>query len=255
MDVDTTKPNGGRIYDYMLGGNHNFEVDRIAAERILQFFPSMKNGMRTARWFMYDAVERMAQEKFPCYLDLATGIPTQGYIHELVPEARIIYNDRDPVTVAYGRQIIGDNPNVHYIQSDIASIDTIVAAAEEFFGRERRIGISFIGVAYFLTDATLQKVIDRLYNWCAPGSQMAMTWLVGDPANPRNQEVLEMYNKMGASVMLRDIPTITGFLQPWRIMEPGLVTLTEWLDLETWNEAGHDDSNHIDAWGVMLEKA
>ena len=29
---DASVPNAGRIYDYLLGGHHNFEVDRLAAE-------------------------------------------------------------------------------------------------------------------------------------------------------------------------------------------------------------------------------
>ncbi len=41
MDVDTSKPNAGRIYDYLLGGHHNFEADRAAAKRLSQLAPSL----------------------------------------------------------------------------------------------------------------------------------------------------------------------------------------------------------------------
>ena len=36
---DTSKPNAGRIYVYLLGGSHNFEVDRQRAEGVLKIFP------------------------------------------------------------------------------------------------------------------------------------------------------------------------------------------------------------------------
>jgi len=60
MEIDTTKPNAGRIYDYYLGGSHNFEVDRRAAEQLLALIPSAKPGARLNRWFLYDVVERLA---------------------------------------------------------------------------------------------------------------------------------------------------------------------------------------------------
>ena len=34
--ADASQPNAGRIYDYLLGGNHNFEIDRVAAEQLIQ---------------------------------------------------------------------------------------------------------------------------------------------------------------------------------------------------------------------------
>jgi len=253
-EIDTDKPNAARIYDYMLGGSHNFEADRAAGERLLEFFPSLRNGMRTGRWFMHDVVERMATEKFDGYLDLASGIPTEGYVHELVPDAKVLYNDRDAVTVAYARQILGDNPNVRYNQSDLNNIEALLNEASSFFGDNRRIGICFVGVAYFLEDAVVQQILDRLYEWAAPGSQLAMTWLIGDSQDERSRQIRDMYTKMGAALTVRDIDTVRALLDKWTIQEPGLIPLADWLNLETWNQPGMDDSTIIDVWGVLLRK-
>ena len=37
--VDVEQPNPARIYDYMLGGGHNFAADREAAEHIVTLIP------------------------------------------------------------------------------------------------------------------------------------------------------------------------------------------------------------------------
>src|SRR5687768_708519 len=133
MEQNEAVPNAGRVYDYILGGHHNFEADRVVAERVLQLMPSMKNAMRLNRWFMHHAVQELVAGGFERFIDMATGLPTQGYIHDLAPDALVLYNDRDPVTVAYGKQIVGDNPKVKYVRADLNNIEAVLEAAEEHF--------------------------------------------------------------------------------------------------------------------------
>src|SRR6185369_11929548 len=124
--LDESKPNAARIYDYILGGHHNFEADRVAAERLLAAMPDLKNGMRLNRWFMYHIINELVEQGFERFLDLASGLPTEGYIHELAPNGLVVYNDRDSVTVAYGKEIVGDNPNVRYVESDITQLEVLL---------------------------------------------------------------------------------------------------------------------------------
>jgi hypothetical protein len=253
-DIDIEKPNAARIYDYMLGGSHNFEADRAAAERLLQVFPSLRNGMRSARLFMHDVVGRMTAGGFKCYLDLASGVPTEGYVHDLVPDAKVLYNDRDAGTVAYSRQIIGDTPNVRYNQFDLNNIEPLLNEAASFFDTDRHVGISFIGVAYFLEDEVVRNILDHLYEWAASGSQLAMTWLVADPENPQLKTMMDMYAKMGSAYFFRSIDDIKSLISRWTIQEPGLITVAEWLKIGKWEVPGSDDNTKLDLWGVLLRK-
>jgi O-methyltransferase involved in polyketide biosynthesis len=255
MDIDTTKPNAGRIYDYWLGGHHNFEADRKTAEQVLKLMPSATNAARLNRWFMYDAIQRLAQDGFDCYLDMATGLPTQGYIHELVPDARVLYNDIDPVTVQYGREIVGDNPNVRYIQANIVDIDVVLRAAEQHFGDQRRVAICFVGVTYFIADDSLRRILDRLHAWCATGSRMALSWLVADPAAFAKTEVAQIYQQMKSNIYPRDLETIRSMLSAWRIDAPGLIPLNEWSSVENWRPDDTVDEVAFDAYSVMVSKA
>jgi hypothetical protein len=225
MDIDTSKPNPGRIYDYLLGGDHNFPADRAAAERLVQLAPMMPHWMRLNRWFLYYAVDQLAAGKFSCYIDLATGLPTQGYLHERVAEdARIIYNDIDPATVMFARQIIGDRPTIRYIQSDARDIDRILGEAEKLFGAERCVGISMVGISYFLDDDGFSQAARKLYDWAAPGSRMALSYATF----PREEhEVGSMYAKMGASLFPRTGEEVQQLVAPWRLLEPGLRSLVD----------------------------
>lgn len=258
MEIDTSKPNAGRIYDYFLGGSHNFDADRAAAEQLLTLIPSARGGARLNRWFMYDAVERLAQAGFDCFLDLASGLPTEGYIHELVPTARVLYNDIDPVTVAYGRDIVGTNPNVRYIQANIADMDTVLSAAASHFGPQRRIAVCFIGVTYFLEDAPLQAIFERLYDWCAPGSQIAMSWLAGEPgdvASFKSSQFAAMYKRLNSPVFARELSSVHAMLSKWRISEPGLLPLGEWNGVDRWRvEAEGIEEAPLDIYGVLVTK-
>jgi O-methyltransferase involved in polyketide biosynthesis len=252
LNIDTTKPNGGRIYDYYLGGNHNFEIDRTTADHLLNLIPSAKSGALLNRWFMHDAIKRLAESGFDSYLDLATGLPTEGYIHDLAPHARILYNDIDPVTVAYGRSIVENKSNVRFIQSNITDIDHLLAAAAEHFGAQRRIAISFIGASYFFDSETLQRLISALYTWCAPGSQLAMSWLVGDVERFAKSQFAAIYRQIGSPVYGQTLENIDRLLKGWDRIPPGLVELSKWNGVDEWRIPGGLENEPMDLYGVIV---
>lgn len=256
MEIDTTKPNPGRIYDYYLGGSHNFEVDRQAAEQLLKLMPSTRPGARLNRWFLYDAVERLAQRGFDAYLDLASGLPTQGYIHEIVPHARVLYTDHDPVTVAYGQEIIGDRPNVRYSRARLTEVETILQAAETHFAGQRRIAICFIGATYFVDKPTLRSIMEQLFAWCAPGSQLALSFLAGDVHAFTRSQYAAIYARMNASIYPLEVAEIAEVLAPWQMTEPGLLPLSEWNEVKDWRgELGEEDQDEpLDLYGVLVTK-
>jgi hypothetical protein len=109
---DPTLPNAGRIYDYILGGDYNFPVDKKVADELLKRLPSIKSSMKIVRWFLGNAVDRAFKMGFIQFLDFASGLPTVDHIHTRIPgevkeQTRIIYSDIDPITVHLGREIIG----------------------------------------------------------------------------------------------------------------------------------------------------
>lgn len=230
MQIDTTKPNAGRIYDYLLGGHHNFESDRLAAEQLAQLAPQIPKWMRLNRWFLNHAVDELASANFNHYIDLATGLPTQGYIHERVPQtARIIYNDIDPTTVAYAHQMLGDWPNIDYAEADIRQIDQILERATTFFGTPQRVGICMVGVAYFIEDEAVARVLRQLYDWAAPGSRLAISYISVEHAVDGADPVMQLYRQIGTPLYPRTIEQIQQLTHPWQPCGKGLRRLAEFV--------------------------
>src|SRR5512143_2542931 len=97
--VDASKPSAGRMYDYYLGGNHNFEVDRQAADQVLKIMPFVAKGARLQRWTLQDiAIELGEKRGYDVIIDFASGLPTMDHIHYKVPKGTtVIYSDSDPV--------------------------------------------------------------------------------------------------------------------------------------------------------------
>ena len=80
--VDASKPSAGRIYDYLLGGNHNFEVDRQAGDQVLKLLPFSSKYVRLQRWALQDiAVELSEKRGYDVIIDFASGLPTNDHIH------------------------------------------------------------------------------------------------------------------------------------------------------------------------------
>ena len=85
--VDASIPSAGRIYDYMLGGHHNFQVDRMAAEQILSHLLLFSKIVRLQRWCLQDiAHELTVVVGYDMIVDFASGLPTQDHLHSVVPK-------------------------------------------------------------------------------------------------------------------------------------------------------------------------
>jgi hypothetical protein len=108
--VDTQRANTARVYDYWLGGSHNFLADQDAGRAIAAVEPSMRAIARANRAFLGRAVRFLAAAGIRQFLDLGSGIPTQGNVHEIAqqadPAARVAYVDIDPVAVAHSKALL-----------------------------------------------------------------------------------------------------------------------------------------------------
>lgn len=100
-----------RLYDYWLGGQDNFPVDRQPAAKLLAINPDAVSLARENRAFLRRGVQHVGAEGIRQYLDIGSGIPTAPNVHEIaraqVPEARVVYIDRDPVVVDHCRRRLG----------------------------------------------------------------------------------------------------------------------------------------------------
>src|SRR5919112_3530635 len=132
--VDLDRPSAARMYDYFLGGSHNFAVDREAAKAVEQIFPGMSGAARANRSFLRRAVRYLLSQGIDQFLDLGSGIPTVGNVHEIAqqtnPSARVVYADVEPVAVAHSTALLADNPLAVAIQADLRDPDSVLGSDE-----------------------------------------------------------------------------------------------------------------------------
>jgi hypothetical protein len=236
--ADSGKPNPGRIYDYLLGGNHNFEVDRQAAEQVVKVMPFFPKLFKLIRWFLGEAVRRLGTEGYDQFIDFASGLPTVDHIHQVAPAGtKVIYSDIDPVTVAYGLEIIKDNPNVRYGVCPAEKPEELLNSPllTQFIGANSKVAIGFNGVAYFLPDEKLQNSMKVLYDWAAKGSRLFLCDIGFDAPTltDASQEMAGLYARLGQPIYLRSGQTLEKLVQPWKVLKPGLQPLEEWVGVKS----------------------
>lgn len=232
--VNATIPSAGRIYDYLLGGHHNFDVDRQAAEHLLAMSPFASKMVRLQRWCLQDiAVELTKNRGFDTIIDFASGLPTQDNIHIVVPEGTIvIYSDYDPVVVEYAREILGTTPNVHYFEADARHPEELLSRPEvqAILGDKRDVGLITWGLGMFLRDDDIGHIASTLYEWAGPNSCWAFNAQGADfdPDLEVSRRTKEMYQRMGTPLYFRSKERYEALISPWRLTEPGFIPLLEW---------------------------
>lgn len=169
---DTSRPNSARIFDYLVGGTANFEVDRAAAEQLVQIWPTLPKVTRLRRAFVQEAAQVLYEQGFRQFLDLASGLPTSDHIHTVLPEARVIYSDINPVAISYGESYLADLENVSYIYGNAVQIEQILnhETVRRFFNLREKVAIGLNALTIFLPQPVLQELAQKLYDWAPVGS-------------------------------------------------------------------------------------
>ncbi len=231
------KPNAGRIYDYILGGNHNFEIDRMAAQKVLELLPFAPQLFRLIRWFLREAVMRLSSQGYKHFIDFASGLPTMDHIHEVTPKGtKVIYSDIDSVVVAYAHDIIKDNPDVKFVHCNAGVPEELLDSdiPEQLFGNNRDAAVGFNGIAYFLPDDKVAHFMRTLYDWTGDNAKLFFCD-TDAPENPKEdlQRFLEIYKKLNQPVYSRKKEKMLELIKPWKVDDPGIMLLEDWVDVKT----------------------
>lgn len=251
--VDASKPSAGRMYDYFLGGNHNFEVDRQAADQALKFLPFMPKFLRLQRWALQDiAVELTEKHGFDVIIDFASGLPTNDHIHYKVPKGTtVIYSDYDPMVVEYAREILKGTSNVYFFQNDARHPEELLnrPEVEKILGGRRKVAFIYWGVSIFIEDEGTAHMARYTYDWAAPGSCLVFNANGVDfnLQDPKMQNVVKIYEQMGP-VCVRTLEQYKELVKPWKIEEQGFISLLEWHGFDQ-SELGKEDNSAFGSMG------
>lgn len=234
--ADLEKPSAARIYDYWLGGHHNFEVDRRVAEQVLTVAPQMRQIAVANRSFLRRSVTFLVEEGIEQFLDLGSGIPTVGNVHEVAqthnPDARVVYVDVDPIAVAHSQTILQHNPKAIAVQADLRQIERILADpdAGQLLDLRKPIGVLFVSVLHFVVDDDeAHRVIHTLRDSVASGSFLVISHVTEEniPA-AINEQIRRLYENSTTPGKTRTRDEIAHLFDDFELVAPGLVWVPEW---------------------------
>ena len=191
--VNVDVPSSARIYDYLLGGGHNFEADRATAEALIKVLP-VRGMARLNRAYLRRAVLELADLGIRQFLDLGSGIPTVGNVHEVAhevaPDSKVVYVDFEPVAITHAELMLADEPNVTALLADLREPEKVIAQARELLDFSQPIGLLVVGVLQFIPDSddpwgVLARYVDAL----PAGSYLALSHFTADSMPPSIQSL------------------------------------------------------------------
>ncbi|MFJ8079331.1 SAM-dependent methyltransferase [Streptomyces sp. NPDC096205] len=236
--IDISVPSVSRIYDFYLGGSHNFEVDREAARKAMEFMPGLPKIMQANRAFMRRAVRFAADEGITQFLDIGSGIPTFGNVHEVAqrahPGARVVYVDNDPVAVAHSHAVLEGDTGTGVVAADLRKPHDILAApeVERLIDLNRPVALLLVAILHFVEDADdPYKAVAELRDALAPGSMLILTHASYEgiplPAE-RAEGAVDVYKDIRNPLIMRSRDEVARFFEGYDMVEPGLVPMPRW---------------------------
>jgi SAM-dependent methyltransferase len=235
-DVDIKRANVARVYDYWLGGSHNFLPDQDLGRAIAVVEPKAREIARANRAFLGRAVRFLAAAGIRQFLDIGSGIPTAGNVHEVAqhaaPGAHVVYADIDPVAVAHSKAILAGNASAATIEADLREPEKILT--DPTVGRlidfSQPAGVLLVAVLHFIADADDPwRVVATLRDALAPGSYLVLCHGTDDSKPSVAHAAEKVYNRsVSTDVHLRSRAEIQRLFDGFSLVDPGLVFIPQW---------------------------
>jgi hypothetical protein len=237
--IDPTVPHSARVYDYLLGGVTNFEVDRqaaAAAGAAVGGIDVARASVRSNRMFLAQVVRYLAgPARMRQFLDIGTGIPNGDNVHTVAravaPDARVVYVDNDPIVLAYAHELLTVAPDATaYIHGDLLQPEDILDRSAELLDLDEPVAVVLNAVLHHIPGgADPHGVVARLMDGVAPGSYLAMSHLTEDL---RTDEIRALSASVPSSARYRfsarSRDEFSRFFDGLDLVDPGVVPIDQW---------------------------
>ncbi|MET7767867.1 SAM-dependent methyltransferase [Nocardia sp. NPDC005366] len=235
--ADPNRPNAARVYNYMLGGKDNYEVDQLFAHRMLAVAPDTRTTAWFSRRFLLRAVEMAARAGVRQFIDIGAGIPISPNVHEVAqeiePTARVVAVDYDPVVHVHANALLASSPGVTSMLGDIRQPDIIIERlrSEQLIDFDQPVAILIVGVLhYVMDDEDPAGIVARLRDELAPGSYLAFTHGSVDTHEDFIAQSSDTTAGSSSQPRYRTGDEVSRLLDGFDLLEPGVVPVQDWLD-------------------------
>jgi len=240
--VDPNVPSPARLYDFYLGGTHNFPADRAAAKRIITALPDLPDAAWANRSFHQRAARWLAEQGVRQFIDVGSGLPTVGNTHEIVqavvPDARVVYVDNDPMVALFSEELLRGNEAATVVTADLRDPAAVLGhpGLRALIKDGEPTGLLMTAVIHFVAPASDPGgVIDQFMAALAPGSYLALSHVTADRLPPRRvEEGVDVYSRATENIYLRSRDEVQRFFEhldmvpPYPGAEPGVCYVGEW---------------------------
>ncbi|HEV7829701.1 MAG TPA: SAM-dependent methyltransferase [Pseudonocardiaceae bacterium] len=238
--IDTTKASIARVYDAVLNGKDNYEIDREVVRQLRKVAPEMSLMAWDNRNFLIRVTRFIAsQTGITQFLDCGSGLPTAENTHQvaqrLQPDARVVYVDNDPVVLTHGRALLVENDQTHFSAADIFKPSEIINddVVRKHLDFSEPIALFQIGTLPFHAgERSPQSIMAEYIDALPSGSYVAISHFI-DPETSelsdfaRRLEQAFQHSPMGRGVF-RTRSEIEGMLAGLELLDPGLVLCADW---------------------------
>jgi SAM-dependent methyltransferase len=234
--IDLTRPSAARVYDYCLGGFHNFPVDRELAEAAIAVRPTVRANARAGRSFLGRAVTHLAADLgIRQFLDLGSGIPTAGNVHEIAqavdPSARVVYVDLEPVAVSHAEMILAGDPNTASVLADLRNPEQVLEspAVRRLLDPGQPTALLLSLVLHFVPDDDDPAALVRTYREAlGPGSWLAISHGTHEFEPETALAATRLYQRTAIPTQPRTRSEVLALLDGYEFVAPGVVLAEQW---------------------------
>jgi len=253
---DFGRPSSARVFDFLLGGAVNGAVDRELGLELARHEPVVVEMARESRSFLRRAVAHLAAAGIDQFLDLGSGIPSMGNVHEVArrvnPAARVAYVDVDPVAAGHGQTLLAEVAGSTFTLADLRDVDAVLAApgVRDTLDPSRPVGLCLFSVLQHVPDADDPAGIVRRYlDALAPGSTLALSHASADDDAVDMGTLSRLTGAYARGAMRpRSREEIGALLAGVELVEPGLGWAGQWRPDQ--RPPGRPSCGHLAAVGA-----
>jgi hypothetical protein len=220
----------------------NFTADRELAERAKTVLPCTPSLARLNRSWLRRAVNACLDEGIDQFLDLGSGIPTVGNVHEIVqhrnPDGRVMYVDYDATAVTHAKKLLQGNEGAGILHADIRDPDSVLRSPEvhALLDFDRPIGLLMVGILLYVGNEYDPAGLVAAYrDACVAGSLMPISVITlehvakHDPVTHKQMlDLISVYDDASEQINVFSQAEFTSWFESMELLEPGVTVLSDW---------------------------
>ncbi|HEX5404400.1 MAG TPA: SAM-dependent methyltransferase [Pseudonocardiaceae bacterium] len=271
VDIDLDHPGIARVYDFYLGGNRHWAIDRQFGKRALAILPRLREISIANRLCGHRVVRHLVGLGVRQFVDIGAGLPTMGSTHQIADEStadsRVVYVDHEPVAVAHTQLMLDErgDPDRHAVcNADLRRPDDLWdrVADTGVIDLDQPVAVLMLAVLHVrqpgrdgMTISTDigAKSVRRCRELMPSGSHLAISHAtdtgVPDVLAEQLVELKDLYDNHSSPVRWRTHTEIRELFGDFEMLQPGMT----WTP--TWHREHTDPTRAVPEFGSPNESA